>query len=96
MTPKRETLYHIFENHLYNTLVEDESKSEFVAAVVRDYLNSLKASGSHVAKEHLLEIEEELSELVIEMLRKKTYGHYSLADFRRSQTQKPQRKARES
>ena len=80
---RHDLLYTIFEQHLYNALVEDESTGDFLARVVRDYLRLLTARG-RILQEHMADIESDLREEVLEMLRKKTYGHYNLAEFRKA------------
>lgn len=78
-------LYSIFEQHLFNALVEEETNEEFLTRVVADYMDRLKANGTLIAREHMDDIRSDLREEVFEMLRKKTYGHFSLAEFRRAQ-----------
>ena len=80
---RHDLLYTIFEQHLYNAHVEDESTGDFLARVVRDYLRLLTSRG-RILQEHLADIESDLREEVLEMLRKKTYGHYNLAEFRKA------------
>ncbi|MES2965522.1 MAG: hypothetical protein V4760_16700 [Bdellovibrionota bacterium] len=77
-------LYYLFEQHLFNALVEDEGTDAFLARVVDDYVMRLIATGTVIPREVLPTIENDLREEVLEMLRKKTYGHFSLADFRRA------------
>lgn len=77
-------LYYIFEQHLMNALVEDEGTEPFLARVVEDYVARLIASGTVIPREVLPIIEQDLRDEVLEMLRKKTYGHFSLADYRRA------------
>lgn len=76
-------LYALFEQYLYNALVEEETTEDFLERVVKDYLSNLGSQGA-IAREHLTIIESDLKEEVLEMLRKKTYGHYNLASFRNS------------
>lgn len=83
MKPAHDLLYSIFEQHLYNALVEDEVADDLIVRVVRDYLALLSSRGT-IMKEHLPSIESDLREEVLEMLRKKTYGHFNLAEFRKA------------
>lgn len=84
MLTDNDLLYSIFEHHLFNALVEDESSDEFFKRVVGDYLLELKRLGSQIPREHHASVESDLREEVLEMFRKKTYGHYSLAAFRKA------------
>ncbi|MCM2280709.1 MAG: hypothetical protein NDI61_02550 [Bdellovibrionaceae bacterium] len=83
MKSSMDNLYTIFEQHLLNALVEEESTDEFLKRVVNDYLASLGDSVV-ILREHRSGIEEDLREEVLEMLRKRTYGHYSLKEFRKA------------
>lgn len=80
---KADPLYKIFEQHLFNALVEDESADELVDRVVQEYLAEL-AHGGSIPPESKPEIAADLKDEVVEMFRKKTYGHYSLAEYRKS------------
>ncbi len=81
-------LYNIFEHYLFNAIVEDETSDEFLTRVVADYLERLSQKGQ-VPREHREVIESDLKEEVLEMLRKKTYGHFNLSDFRRAHLRAP-------
>lgn len=83
-------LYFIFEQHLLNALVEDEGTEAFLARVVDDYVAKLIATGTVIPREVLPMIEHDLREEVLEMLRKKTYGHFNLADYRRAKVTEPE------
>jgi hypothetical protein len=74
-------LYHLFEQHLHNALVENESAGDLIERVVKDYLSELASQGS-ISPTHAADIESDLREEVLEMFRKKTYGHYNLAEYR--------------
>jgi hypothetical protein len=76
-------LYCIFEQHLFNALVENESTEEFLAYVVKEYLEEIRSMGTLIP-EHARSIEDDLREEVLEMLRKKIYGHYNLAEYRKT------------
>ena len=73
-------LYSIFEQYLFNALVEDESTDEFIVRVVSTYLTQLSQT-SVIPQLLRASIEEDLRDEVLEMLRKKTYGHHSLREF---------------
>jgi hypothetical protein len=51
--------------------------------VVQDYIHRLSQTGV-ILGEHRQMIEEDIRAEVVDMLRKKTYGHYSLNDFRKA------------
>lgn len=77
-------LYSIFEQHLMNALIEEETTEDFVTRVVRDYLGRIGQSGS-IPRNFVETIETDLKDEVLEMLRKRTYGHFSLDSFRKTQ-----------
>ena len=77
-------LYYIFEQHLFNALVEDEGTDAFLTRVVQDFVTRLVASGTVIPGEVLPILEQDLRDEVLEMLRKKTYGHFNLGDYRRA------------
>lgn len=84
---RTDLLYSIFEHYLFNALVENETTEEFLTHVVREYLERLAKNGT-IARGHVDSIEADLRDEVLEMLRKKTYGHYSLNEFRKSHLEK--------
>lgn len=77
-------LYSIFEQHLMNALIEEETTEDFVTRVVRDYLGRLGQVGS-IPRNFVESVETDLKDEVLEMLRKKTYGHFSLETFRKTE-----------
>ena len=81
-------LYSIFEHHLFNAIVEEETNDEFLSRVVSEYLERLSKQAI-VPREHIDTIETDLKEEVLEMLRKKTYGHYNLNAFRKAHAAVP-------
>lgn len=87
MKAMADLLYRLFEHHLYNALVEDETTDDFLTHVVNDYLEHSEIQ-TRVSPGHRDDIKEDLREEVLEMLRKKTYGHYSLTEFRKTHTEK--------
>ena len=76
-------LFALFEQHLFNALVEDETTEDFLNRVVAGYLARL-AETCVIPQQLRGTIEQDLREEVLEMLRKRTYGHYSLSEFRRA------------
>lgn len=83
MRSGHDLLYTLFEQHLFNALVENETSDEFLNRVVGEYIKLLSSRGI-ITREHRAMIEEDLKEEVLEMLRKKTYGHFNLAAFRKA------------
>jgi hypothetical protein len=83
-------LYSIFEQYLFNALVEDETTDDFLTRVVREYMTRLSSKGS-IPREYTSVIEVDLREEVLEMFRKKTYGHFNLKDFRKAHCAVPQK-----
>lgn len=77
-------LYSIFEQHLMNALIEEETTEDFVSRVVGDYLGRLGQVGS-IPRNFVENIETDLKDEVLEMLRKRTYGHFSLDTFRKNE-----------
>ena len=88
MRPGHDLLYTLFEQHLFNALVENETSDEFLARVVQEYVKLLTVRGM-MTREHKTQIEADLREEVLEMLRKKTYGHFNLATFRKAHADQP-------
>ena len=78
-----DTLYEYFEFHLFAVDLEDETEERFVLKVIETYISSLLDKG-HIILEHSDEIRDDLQEEVYAMLRAKTYGYYSIGDFRRA------------
>lgn len=75
-------LFKIFEQHLFNALVEEESTEDFITRVVSDYMDLLQSNNTVIPREYVADLESDLKDEVLEMLRKKTYGHYDLNAFR--------------
>lgn len=76
-------LFTIFEQNLYQSLVEDETTDEFVDRVIYEYIQTLIAT-KRVPPDNADALEEGLREEILEMLRKKTYGYMNLRDYRRA------------
>lgn len=82
-----DTLYEYFEYHLFSSEIEDESEERFILRVIEKYITSLSKEG-FILSEHSDEIREDLQEEVQSMLRSKTYGFFSIGDFRRANRHK--------
>ncbi len=95
MNSDTDLLYSIFEHYLFNALVENETTDEFLSVVVRDYLQRLSLRGA-IPFEHVAGIELDVRDEVLDMLRKKTYGHYSLTAFRKAHLGNSEKKAKAS
>jgi hypothetical protein len=92
-------LYALFEQHLFTALVEEEATDAFIERVVADYMDALQSNGTIIPREHIASLEVDLREEVLEMLRKKTYGHYDLNAYRKAngiEVEAPKEKARRS
>ncbi len=77
----RDPLYQIFEKHLHRALMKDESAEVLVDGVIREYTELLSRKG--LAPLRLLEfIEIDAREEVSDMLKKKTYGHFSFTEYK--------------
>ncbi len=74
-------LYEIFEDHLYENILESESEDLFVCRVVDRYMLEIRKNS--VMPLHFLEdIKEDTADMVYDMLLKKIYGFYSLDHYR--------------
>jgi len=81
MRKQNDKLYQCFERHLGSFEGQDEIHEKFILKVVEDYLRDLQQKG-HIAAQHEQEIREDLETEVRDMLRKKTYGHLNLKNYR--------------
>ena len=77
-------LYELFEQQLYSKDCAGETQEEFIYKVVETYVMKL-IEAAHVPIQFLSHLQEDLEEEVRLMLQKKTYGFYSLEEFRKSQ-----------
>lgn len=76
----KDPLYAIFEHHLFNSLLKEESPEKLIDQVVDDFLNQLRSMGqipANVMQSFMVDLKEE----VTEMYRKKTYGHGTIYSF---------------
>ena len=74
-------LFQIFHQHLHDPDCQIESGKEFIQKVVGTYLLFISRAGN-IPNGHLQDVIEDLQAEVLEMYRKKTYGHYSLKEYR--------------
>ncbi len=92
MRLKRDLLFSIFEQQLQNSLVGDDTGDLLINRVVEHYIVALKTQG-FIPPKFLKTLEEDLKEEVLEMYRKKTYGHMELASYRKKNSKKTEPKA---
>lgn len=76
-------LYELFEQRLYSSDFEDSTQEEFVFRVVEEYVMGL-IQAAHIPIHYLKTLQEDLEAEVGEMLKIKTYGFYSLKEYRDS------------
>ena len=92
MRPKRDLLFSIFEQQLQNSLVGDDTESVLINRVVEAYITALKTQG-FIPPKFIKALEEDLKEEVLEIYRKKTYGHLELSSYRKKHSKKTEAKA---
>lgn len=76
-------LYELFEQQLYSTDFEPSTQEEFIYRVVESYVEDLIRS-AHIPIQFLHTLQQDLEEEVRDMLKKKTYGYYSIREFRKA------------
>lgn len=81
-------LFQIFEQHLHDPDCEIESPKELIQKIVATYLVFLSRSGN-IPNGLLEDVIADLEAEVLEMYRKKTYGHFNLMEYRKSLKKKP-------
>jgi hypothetical protein len=74
-------LYSLFEQRLSSSDFETSTQEEFIFRVVEDYVLDL-IQAAHIPIHHLKTLQEDLEEEVSEMLKKKTYGFFSIKEYR--------------
>ena len=79
---KMSQLIEMVEHHLLNALVETERPESVIEVVVNEYLREMKMSGT-IPMSCLEDVAEELREMTLEVIRKRTYGCHTLAEYRR-------------
>lgn len=80
-------LVDMVEHHLMNAMVETDRPDSIVETVVTEYIRDMKMSGK-IPLVCLQEVAEELREMALEVIRKRTYGCHTLAEYRRRPTRR--------
>ncbi len=88
MNHKDDLLWTLFENHLFSAALNDENIETLADNVVSSYISELQFNGNLIPFHMKHTIIEEIKEDVIEMARKKTYGHCSLKSYLASEESK--------
>ncbi len=83
MQKETDLLFQILEDYLYSDLFAGDSESELIARVADAYLAHLLDLGT-ITEMYIAEVREDIEVEVRDMYLKKTYGHFSLKDFRRA------------
>lgn len=78
---KNDPLYNLFEQKLLDDTNPNETFQDLVHNTVCEYLLNLLNEG-YIPKSSEAQVEEDLKNEVIIMLRKKTYGFYELRAYR--------------
>ena len=78
---KKDKLQEIFNRHLKDLSNPHQTQEDLIFNVVADYIHHLMKIGN-VPHFFLDTIEVDLKEEVLEIYRKKTYGHHNLQQFR--------------
>lgn len=77
----------IIEAELNSPQFLNETNNEFVERVCLIYMNTMQRQKGYITPCLLNDVFEEIKFEAIEVFRIKTYGHYSLASYRRSRNQ---------
>jgi len=80
--PPTDSLYVIFEQHLYNFEDVTTDRKTFIGNIIKDYIKYLAKSSRIVAPQHVQDLVGELFEEINTMLLKKIYGFSSIEEFR--------------
>ena len=83
MDSTTDPLYQIFIEQLHDPSISEQSNEDFITEVVGAYMFLLFQQG-HVPERWALQLEMDLREEVLEMLRKTIYGHSSIESYRAS------------
>ena len=83
MIDNKDLLHQLFEKHIKDISLREQSDLDFVRAVVFEYWQELQNVG-FIPGTHSDEILEDLELEVTEMLRKTIYGYFNLQSFRES------------
>lgn len=84
-------LYQLMMTRLGRTDLASESEADFLLNVTAEYMAELMAQGN-IPHFLLNVVERDLSEELVEMYRKKTYGHMNPKEFREKASRPRQRK----
>lgn len=85
---RNDLLYQVFHDELHVESKDDVSIEAFAILVVEKYLRLLAYQGVHVPLKMQALLEDDLLDDVIDMIRKKTYGHMSILEYRGKQPRK--------
>ncbi|MCB0361897.1 MAG: hypothetical protein KDD35_04215 [Bdellovibrionales bacterium] len=80
--PEFDLLYVCLENHLHNFKEENETEEALIAKVLEDFAARILSKG-HIPTQYLADLHQELEDELRDMLRKKIYGHWDIAHYRR-------------
>jgi len=75
------TLNELVDHHLLNAMVEEDRPESVVKTVMAEYTKDLRLSGN-VPAIFLESVFEELEEIVIEIVRKRTYGFMTVGAYK--------------
>lgn len=70
------------DQHLLNALVESENPTSILDKVFEEYSHELRRSGQ-IPAQFEEDVFEELRELTLEVIRKRTYGCLTIQDFKK-------------
>lgn len=78
-----EGLVELIDQHLMNALVESERPESVHEKVLEEYAHDLRRSGQ-IPAQFEDEVFEELRDITLDVIRKRTYGCLTIESFRRS------------
>lgn len=87
LLPKNDKLFQIFEKYLKDLSRPHQTQDELIFDVVAEYILHLMNTGN-VPNTVLDAIENDITEEVLELYRKKTYGHMTLQEYRQNAVRK--------
>lgn len=79
----KDALYKIFISQLEECINIREKSQDLIRRVAQLYLLQLTKTAT-IPLEHRASVHEDIEQEVVEMYRKKTYGHLTLEDYRRT------------
>ena len=81
---QQDPLFQIFQKHLNQVMLSDTiCEEDLIEQVVADYMGVLNARG-YVPPRLYRYLESDVREEVQDMLKKTTYGHFNLAEYKRT------------